>query len=150
MAIIVLSLCFSAYSQTENWTPGGGSGGSGVWDTTTVNWDGNGTWTNGDDAEFGGGGGTVTVSNVTTDALTFDASGPYLLQSGTVTVADETLQADSAVTIASTLDVGADLEVTGAGSVTLTGDSSVTSGGSFGLFIENSTLNMSSGADVSD
>src|SRR5579862_3828431 len=100
---LLLSASFDARSATETWTPGGLSiGGDGTWDTgITANWNFLETWTDGNAAVFSGAGGTVTLVNPIASALTFSASGPYLLESGTLQLSGSDVMVDSFATISS-------------------------------------------------
>jgi T5SS/PEP-CTERM-associated repeat protein len=148
---LLLSVICSARSETQTWSPSGGRGSDedGTWNTTTANWSGE-EWTNGNDAVFNGFGGTVTVANISANSLTFDASGPFTLQSGTINMSGNTVTVNSAVTISSAISVFSNLYLSGTGALTLSGNSSVASGGEF-LFESNlATVDISGGGNVSD
>ncbi|MGA3172787.1 MAG: hypothetical protein ABSE62_17445 [Chthoniobacteraceae bacterium] len=124
----LLSASFDARSATETWNPAGG-GGNGTWDTVTDNWNpGQTTWTDSNDAVFSGTGGTVTVVNPDADSLTFSASGPYLLQSGTVTLTGSNVTMNSDATIAGEITSTVGLYLTGPAALTLTGSTALSAG----------------------
>lgn len=133
------------------WTSTGTSpltDGAGTWNTAGTNWF-NGTtygvWgnTSADTATFGvgsGAAGTITVSSVTTNGITFNnaASGNYTLSSGTITMAGTTptitVNASGTTTLSSRLAGSAGLRKTGAGTLllgtgnTYTGTTTITQG----------------------
>jgi T5SS/PEP-CTERM-associated repeat protein/autotransporter-associated beta strand protein len=146
LTVMLLGSAPSARSNTETWTPGGSSnGGNGTWDTVTANWNTNQLWTNGNAASFSGTGGTVTVTAVTANALTFAASGPYLLQSGTLTLSNDSITANSSVTIGSAVTAESGLVLTGTGALTLTG---FTNADSNNVTVNLATLNINSGGTL--
>ena len=101
---------------------------------------------------FSGTGGTVTVVNPIANSLTFSASAPYLLESGTLTMSGNDLTLDSNATIASAVNSAGNLYVMGSGTLTLTGSASIGSGGG-DLTVGNSgtgTLLITNGGAVSD
>lgn len=125
-------LGFDADANAAN----GVTDGSGVWDTTTLNWFNPGSgadqvWPNTTDtAVFGAGGpaGTVTVQTVNAGVVQFNAvTGSYALTGGTITLLNASsaapainLSAGVAATINSVLAGGAGLTVTGTNSSVLT------------------------------
>ncbi len=119
-------------------TPGDGisqGGASGVWDTTTQNWDqGSGqahvAWNNvnGDIAIFGGTAGTVTTQDVRVGGLTFTSA--YTLNGGTITFASAgTISNSAAVTINSTLTGSGPITKSGAGTLSLGNTTNTYTGG---------------------
>jgi T5SS/PEP-CTERM-associated repeat protein/autotransporter-associated beta strand protein len=137
---------FQARSATETWNPGGAGGGNGTWNTVTGDWDSAQTWTNGNDALFSGSGGTVIVVDPIANSLTFSATGPYLLESGTLTLTGSDVTVNSDATIASAIYSTAGLLKMGAATLTLTGSSNF---GSATLDDELGTLAIQGGGGVS-
>jgi len=78
-SLMVVGSIANSHAAIFNWngsTTGGATGTNNTWDTTTANWTGAGTtWptitTLDDDAVFGGAPGSVTVTTVTANAITF-------------------------------------------------------------------------------
>ncbi|MCP5545605.1 MAG: hypothetical protein H7A49_17045, partial [Akkermansiaceae bacterium] len=84
VAALVASFAASASAQLA-WDPAGdqsNSGGAGTWNTSSLNWNDNGsapnvTWTNGSSATFGGTGGTIAIATgagISAGNLTFSNS----------------------------------------------------------------------------
>lgn len=94
------------------------------WDIFTDNWVGNFTWNNGtpDDAVFGAtGAGTVSVSAIQANSLTFNDPG-YVISGGTLNMTGACgLNAVSDAAISSVITGINGLEKLGAGVLTLTG-----------------------------
>ncbi|MCP5532548.1 MAG: hypothetical protein H7A48_05200 [Akkermansiaceae bacterium] len=94
VAALVASLAASASAQLA-WDPAGdqsNSGGAGTWNTSSLNWNDNGSapnvaWSNGSSATFGGTGGTIalaTGAGISAGNLTFsNSSGNYLFDAAT-------------------------------------------------------------------
>ncbi|MCP5545813.1 MAG: hypothetical protein H7A50_00395 [Akkermansiaceae bacterium] len=94
VAALVASFAASASAQLA-WDPAGdqsNSGGAGTWNTSSLNWNDNGsapnvTWTNGSSATFGGTGGTIAIATgagISAGNLTFsNSSGNYLFDAAT-------------------------------------------------------------------
>ncbi|MBB3594213.1 outer membrane autotransporter protein [Rhizobium sp. BK529] len=117
----------SAGAQSLSFGPTGG-GGSGTWDSATVNWF-NGSvavpWASGGTAIFGGTPGTVAVNGtVSVGGVTFDSSG-YTITGGTLalTGATPTITTNAGVsaTISSAISGSATLVKSGAGALTFSG-----------------------------
>jgi len=144
---LFLSASFQARSAVETWAPAGSAnGGSGVWNTSTDNWNGGTTvWTNSNDAIFSGTEGTVTVVNPIADSLTFSASQPYLLQSGTLALSGGSIIVNSDATISSVLTGPTGLFETGTATLTLSGSDNF---GNSIVEIGDGTLAIQSGGDV--
>ena len=134
-------------SATETWHPGGATGGNGTWNTSITNWNSGVVWTNSNDAVFSGTGGTVTVATVSADSLTFSASGPYLLQSGTLTLTGSNISVGSATTISSTLKSSVGLAETGTATLTLSGSAAL---GSHNLTVTLGNVDIASHGGVYD
>ena len=108
---------------------------SGVWNTTTQNWDQGPSrahlgWENTGTkiAIFGGTPGTVTAQNVTVAGLTFTSA--YTVTGGTITFAQSgTIQNSADVTIASTVAGNGPMTKSGAGTLTLSATSNPYGGG---------------------
>jgi autotransporter-associated beta strand protein len=118
--------------------------GAGTWDTTGANWN-NGSvsaaWpnTNANIAVFGannGAAGTIAVSTVTTNGLTFNApgSGNYTLSGGTITFSGTTptITANVDATIGSVIAGTVGLTKSGAGVLTLSGTNTYSGGTTLG------------------
>ncbi len=136
------------HGATQSWNPNGnGNGGNGAWDTgVTPDWDSGVVWTDSNDALFSGTGGTVTLVTPAANSLTFSATGPYLLTSGTLTLSGSDVTVNSSATIASTVTSAGGLYVTGTSVLTLTGASNL--GGS--LLVGNTgSVQITSGGVVS-
>ena len=112
----------------------GGAGGSGTWDTSTLDWyngAANVPWTNGDSTVFGGTAGMVSISSsVTANKVTFTTPG-YTVQNSFLEGASSglTVETDADATISSSI-FGASpyttaFTKTGAGVLTLTGQGPV-------------------------
>ena len=146
--VFFLLAALGARCATETWHPGGASGGNGTWNTSlTPNWNSSQTWTNGNSAVFGGAGGTVTVVNPSASAVTFSASGPYLLKSGTLELTGSNVTVNSAATISSEIISTAGLNESGTAALTLTGSANL----GLGEFAINpGTVNINSSGSVSD
>ena len=145
-AVCILSgLCFSllvapaSHAASLSWDgtlSGGPNGGSGTWNANaTLNW-WNGSirlvWPNSgtdNDALFGGVAGTVTLSTVTANDLTFTTNG-YTLADGTLILNGSAptiaTNVGVSVTISSILAGSSGLTKTGAGTLVLTGTNSYT------------------------
>jgi T5SS/PEP-CTERM-associated repeat protein len=135
-----------ARAATETWNPGGAGGGNGTWDAgVTPDWNSGLTWSNSNDALFSGTGGTVTVINPIANSLTFSASGPYLLESGTVTLSGSGVTVNSVATISSAINSSVGLAETGPGALTLTGSTTLSYGN---LSIDFGAVNVTNGGSV--
>lgn len=90
-----------------------------TWNATDANWDAGVTWTNGNDAVFGGTGETVTVTTATANSITFNSAG-YTLTGGTITLgaAPTTITTSSDATIASALSTTSGITKAGTGVLT--------------------------------
>ncbi len=138
----------TSYGATETWDPGGHGGGNGTWNTSlTPNWNSAQTWTNGNSALFSGTGGTVTVVNPSAGALTFSASGPYLLTSGTLRLTGSDVEVNSAATISSAIISTVGLTESGTGVLTLIGSANLGAGY---FNVGPGTVDINEGASVSD
>ena len=136
----------TARSSTQSWNPGGAGGGNGTWNTAiTPDWDSGVTWSDGNDALFSGAGGIVTLVTPTADSLTFSASGPYVLKSGTLTLSSADVTVNSAATIASAITGDAGLFATGTSGLTLSGSSNLSSGS---VTVDEGTVAISAGGSV--
>jgi T5SS/PEP-CTERM-associated repeat protein/autotransporter-associated beta strand protein len=149
-ALLAVSLYLLASAQvraaTESWNPGGAGAGNGTWDTgITANWNSSQTWTSGNDALFGGTGGTINLVSPSANSLTF-ASGAYLLQGGSLTLTGDNVTVNGNVTIASSIDATAGLTQTGTGNLTLTGSGTLNS---TDLTVNTSTLDITNGGSLS-
>ncbi len=148
----LLFACVDARSATETWNPNGAGGGNGTWDTGIIPyWNSGVNWTNSNDALFTGTGGTVTVVNPIANSLTFSASGPYLLESGTLTLSGNDVIVNSNATISSELNSTVGLTKTGMATLTLTGSDNLgTQLNSGGIVdVESGTLAIQNGGTVS-
>ena len=145
----------AAVTGTQTWTPGGAGDGNGTWDTVTGNWSGNGNvptsgalWSNSNSALFTGTGGNVTVTSVIAHALIFDATGPYALTSGALTMSGSNIIVDSAAAIGTNITAtAAGLFITGNNILTLTGTDTL---GSKNLAVDSGAVAISGGGSVSD
>ncbi len=99
LACASIALAFSAQAVQFTWDTNGaaaGTGGTGDWDTTTLNWNaGANAWPitgTDNDAVFGGTAGTVTVqgSGIAVNDLSFTTTG-YTIQGGLVTITNTAL-----------------------------------------------------------
>ena len=149
LASTFLFAALAASGATQSWNPNGnGKGGNGAWNTgVTPDWDSGVVWTDSNDALFSGTGGTVTVFAPTANSLTFSATGPYLLTSGTLILSGSDVTVNSNATIASAVTSAGGLSVTGKGALTLTGASNL--GGSL-LIRGPGAVQITSGGTVSD
>jgi fibronectin-binding autotransporter adhesin len=86
-------------------------------------------------------------ANPSANSLTFSASGPYLLESGTLTLTGSDVTANSAATISSAINSTVGLYMTGSAALTLTGSTGL---GSSNLTVDLGTLNISGSGAVSD
>ena len=133
--------------------------GAAVWDTTTPNFYNSGTgtdvaWSNSPNATavFGNGGtaGTITVANVTTNAIQFNATlGGYTLTGGTITLAGNVAPAITNgpdTTINSTINSTLGLYKYGAGNLTLGGAINLGTGA---LNVQAGTLTFAGASSVS-
>lgn len=149
-AVFLAAIPFDARSATQSWVPGHG-GGDGTWDAgVSPNWtpSSNGdVWTNGNDAVFAMSGGAVTVVNPAANSLTFSASGPYVLQSGTLTLTGSDVTVNSDATISSAIISTAGFSETGAGVLTLTGNTTLNASS---LSVNAGTLNIDDDGTFSD
>lgn len=135
-SLVVISLVSFSQAATLQWAGLGSGltgGASDTWDTATANWsDGNpallswpATSSSDDDATFGGTAGTVTVTTVTANDLTFETTG-YSLTGGTLTLDGATSPtitngAGVDATISSVIAGSAGLTKAGEGTLTLSG-----------------------------
>jgi autotransporter-associated beta strand protein len=135
-ALAVLLAAHASEAATLTWDGNGALGGSGTWDTnSSANWWGSSrvVWPApggvNDAAVFGGTAGTVTLTNVTANALTFNTTG-YTLASGTLTLNGTTPTISAGPGIAATIGAivagNSGLAKTGAGTLTLTGANTYT------------------------
>ncbi|MDX2082348.1 MAG: autotransporter-associated beta strand repeat-containing protein [Terrimicrobiaceae bacterium] len=124
--LVLLLSALASPAQTYVWDPngsGGGTGGTGTWDTTSLYWDnGTSSWpTSGASniASFGGTAGTVTLtSGLVANGLSFSTTG-YTLTGGSLAFNGVNPTIDSSVTATIT-----DVPIT-AGSLTKTGTGAV-------------------------
>jgi T5SS/PEP-CTERM-associated repeat protein/autotransporter-associated beta strand protein len=145
---LLLSAALPARCDTETWDPGGAGSGDGTWDDgITPNWNSGAVWTNSNDALFSGAGGVITVADPTVDSLTFSASGPYLIESGTLNFTGGNVTVNSDATISSTIIAENGLYTMGSGALTLTGSVNLESAG---LTVDLGTVNITSGGYLSD
>jgi fibronectin-binding autotransporter adhesin len=129
-------------------------GASGVWDTTTANWqlDGAGantTFVTGDDAVLGTAAAiAVDPAGITAGAITINnASGSVDLSGGALTATNLTRSATGSATIATNVTASQGVSVSG-GSLATSGTLTITSGGlgvSGGSFNSSSTVTVSAG-----
>ena len=140
-ALVVLLAAQASEAVTLTWDGSdvvttGAQGGTGIWNANlTANW-----WSSSDVvwpapggtndvAVFGGTSGTVTLTNVIANGLTFNTTG-YTLASGTLTLNGSTPTITSASGIATTISSGiagsSGLIKTGAGTLTLSGSNTYT------------------------
>ena len=102
------------------------------WDTVTANWGAasggpyDSAWANGD-AIFEGTAGTVTVSTVSADSLTFSVAG-YTLTNGDVTLTGPMVAANANANISSVIAGSAGLVKVGSGTLTLVGANTYSGG----------------------
>jgi fibronectin-binding autotransporter adhesin len=94
VSALLVSLALPAHAQLA-WDPAGdqsNSGGGGTWNTSSLNWNDDGSapnvaWTNGSAATFGGTGGTIAIATgagISAGNLTFsNATGNYLFDAAT-------------------------------------------------------------------
>ena len=146
--LVAAALAWPAHSGTLTWDGGNtgngqSDGGDGTWDTnTTANWwngAGDVVWPLAggldDDAVFADAVGTVTLSAVNANDLTFNTTG-YLIQGGTLTLdgTTPTLTAGPGIsaTISSIIAGSAGLTKAGAGTITLQGVNTYTGGTTLG------------------
>ena len=145
-AIFALAAGTSVYASTLTWdtapgTIGAGdsaiTGGTGAWDESTGNWTTDGganniAWVNAniDSAIFSGAAGTVTLSSITANNLTFNDNAGYTLGSGSLTLAGATptitTNVDAAISSQISGTVG--MIKDGTGVLTLTGANDYTGG----------------------
>lgn len=142
VAMVVLrgSVPAPASGEALSWDPGAtygtGLGGNGTWDYTSPNWwdaANDGTWSDYNDAVFGGAAGAVTIAypGVTPNNLYFDSSG-YVITGATLILGGGSVNispgpqtgAPAAETIDSTLVAVNGLSLTGSGVLTLGGAAS--------------------------
>jgi len=136
-AVITVLLCGAAGAAELTWDPdgssGGGTGGSGTWNTSSLFWDASGTmqaWSNAtaDTAFFGGTAGSVTLGEaISAGGLRFGVTG-YTVTADTLTLAGGTPAVDTATGVVAIISsevagVGG-LTKTGAGTLSLTTDGS--------------------------
>ena len=117
-----------AHADTQTYDDANGAD---VWDTTTSNWDASTLpWTNDNDAVFAGTGEAVTVSAVSVQNMSVNATG-YSFTGGTLTFtgATPTLTAAQDVTISSLVAGAAGLVKAGPGMLVLSGANTGLSGG---------------------
>ena len=146
--LVAAALAWPGHSATLTWDGGNtgnaqSDGGNGTWDTNTTSnwWNGAGdvVWPVAggldDDAVFADTLGTVTLSTVNANSLTFNTTG-YQLQGGTLTLdgATPTLTAGPGIsaTISSIIAGSSGLTKTGAGTITLQGVNTFTGGTTLG------------------
>lgn len=127
---VVLGAAAAAVELTwdADGTSGGGTGGSGTWNTSSLLWDNAGSmqaWSNaaGDSALFGGTAGTVTLGEaISASGLRFTTTG-YTITADTLTLSGSTPAVETATgvtaTIASAVAGSNGLTKTGAGSLSL-------------------------------
>ena len=140
--LVVVSLSTNALAGSLQWagsTTGLATGTSNTWDTdTTANWsDGIGlvNWPapggTDDDAVFAGAAGTVTLSTVTANDITFNSNG-YTLSGGTLTLNGSTPTITNATgidaTISSVINGSSGLVKSGDGILTLSGNNGYSGG----------------------
>jgi len=127
MAGILTSLCSVAGAATLYWdgntTGGGGGSTNDNWNTTDQNWDDAATWdgtqqawTNGEDADFAGTAGTVTVTEaVTANSITFNVPGYTIGGASKITLGTGTAIVfnDDAGGVADSNTISAPIELTG-------------------------------------
>jgi autotransporter-associated beta strand protein len=113
-------------------------GATGVWNTTTQNWDqGNGlahvAWNNtdGNIAIFGGTGGTVTTGNVTVGGMTLASA--CTLDGGTITI-------PNAATISNSATVVVNSAIAGSGGITKTGAGTLSFGTATNTYSRGTTI----------
>jgi len=154
--LMTVTLNVRATSLTWDTSPGtvgaGDSsitGGTGTWNTTTAlgNWTADGganniAWVNAnnDGAIFGGTAGTVTVTSVTANSLTFNTTAGYIVTGSTITLAGTTptITANVDAKISSVLAGTLGLVKSGAGTLTLSAANTYTGG----TTINAGTLNL--------
>jgi autotransporter-associated beta strand protein len=135
-AVAVLLAAQASAAATLTWNGNGSLGGSGTWDTnSSANWWGSSSvvWPApggvDDDAVFAGTAGTVTLTSVTANDLTFNTTG-YTLASGTLTLNGTTPTISAGPGIAATISAvvagNSGLAKTGAGTLTLSGNNTYT------------------------